>query len=217
MKKETIILLLVTAFFCACGSQNSQNAQVLPILGARKLMEKNVNGKTIVDTIYKKIPPFRLITQDGSAVSNHDFDGKIYVADFFFTSCPDICPVIQRNMLKLYQKYRNNRQVRLLSHTIDPDHDTSSKLKWYAKKLGVEDSQWEFLRGSKQVIFSLAKNDYMVSIDDDTKGPGGFAHEGYLVLVDKEKRMRGVYDGTNEQEINKLMKDMDILLAEHTK
>ncbi|MDB5142264.1 MAG: electron transporter [Mucilaginibacter sp.] len=132
-------------------------------------------------------------------------------------SCPDICPVIQRNMLKLYQKYRNNRQVRLLSHTIDPDHDTSSKLKWYAKKLGVEDSQWEFLRGSKQVISSLAKNDYMVSIDDDTKGPGGFAHEGYLVLVDKEKRMRGVYDGTNEQEIKKLMKDMDILLAEHTK
>jgi protein SCO1/2 len=217
MKKETIILLLVTAVFCACGSQNSQNAQMLPILGARKLIEKNVDGKTIVDTIYKKIPPFRLVNQDSSVVSNHDFDGKIYVADFFFTSCPDICPVIQRNMLKLYQKYRNNRQVRMLSHTIDPDHDTSSKLKWYAKKLGVEDSQWEFLRGSKQVISSLAKNDYMVSIDDDTKGPGGFAHEGYLVLVDKEKRMRGVYDGTNEQEIKKLMKDMDILLAEHTK
>jgi protein SCO1/2 len=217
MKKETVILLLVTAVFCACGSQNSQNVQMLPILGARKPIEKNVNGKTIVDTIYKKIPPFRLVNQDGSVVSNYDFDGKIYVADFFFTSCPDICPVIQRNMLKLYQKYRNNRQVRLLSYTIDPDHDTSSKLKWYAKKLGVEDSQWEFLRGSKQVIFSLAKNDYMVSIDDDTKGPGGFAHEGYLVLVDKEKRMRGVYDGTNEQEINKLMKDMDILLAEHAK
>jgi protein SCO1/2 len=214
MKKETILMLFVTAILCSCSDQNIQK---LPILGARKPIEKIIDGKTIIDTVYKKIPSFQLVNQDSLTVSTRDFDGNIYVADFFFTSCPDVCPVIQRNMLKVYQKYRNNHQVKLLSYTIDPEHDSALKLKQYAAKLGVEDAQWEFLRGSKKTIYSLAKNDYMVSIDDDTKGPGGFAHEGYLVLVDKEKRMRGVYDGTNEKEVNKLMKDMDILLSEYSK
>jgi protein SCO1/2 len=214
MKKATICILFLTAVICSCSDQNIQK---LPILGIRKPIEKTVDGQTTVDTLYKKIPPFQLVNQDSAKVSNHDFDGNIYVADFFFTSCPDVCPVIQRNMFKVYQKFRNNQQVKLLSYTIDPDHDSVLKLKQYATKLGAEGTQWEFLRGSKQTVYSLAKNDYMVSIDDDTKGSGGFAHEGYLVLVDKEKRMRGVYDGTNEREVSKLMKDMDILLSEYSK
>jgi protein SCO1 len=213
MKRNIISILVASAMVCAC---NNQAAQKLPILGARKLIVKT-DSKATVDTVYKTIPPFQLVNQDSLTVSNRNFDGKIYVADFFFTSCPDVCPVIQRNMLKVYLKYKKNQQVKLLSYSIDPEHDSAIKLKQYATKLGVEGEQWEFLRGSKQTIYSLAKNDYMVSIDDDTKGPGGFAHEGYLVLVDKEKRMRGVYDGTNEQEVNKLMKDMDILLSEYTK
>jgi protein SCO1/2 len=214
MKKETVLTLLITAILCSCSNQNDQK---LPILGARKPIEKTVDGKTTVDTVYKTIPPFQFVNQDSLAITNHNFDGKIYVADFFFTSCPDVCPVIQRNMLKVYQKYKNNQQVKLISYTIDAAHDNPSKLKQYATKLGVNGTQWEFLWGSKQSIFSLAKNDYQVSVDDDTKGPGGFAHEGFLVLVDEQKRMRGVYDGTNNQEVDKLMKDMDILLLEYHK
>jgi protein SCO1/2 len=207
-------MLLIAAIFCSCG--NTEN-QKLPILGARKPVEKTVDGKTLVDTIYKTIPSFRFVNQDSLAVTNHDFDGKIYVADFFFISCPDICPIIQRNMLKVYKKYKNNERVKLLSHTIDPKYDVPYRLKQYAKKLGVEGTQWEFLWGDKQSVYSLAKNDYMVSVDDNTKGPGGFAHEGYLVLVDGQKRMRGVYDGTDARDVDKLMKDMDILLLEYHK
>jgi protein SCO1/2 len=214
MKKETLLILLITAILCSCNIPESQK---LPVLGARTAVQNTVDGKTAVDTVYKTIPPFQFVNQDSLAVTNHDFDGKIYVADFFFTSCPDVCPIIQRNMLKVYQKYKNNQQVKLISHTIDAAHDNPSKLKQYAAKLGVDGTQWEFLWGSKQSIFSLAKNDYMVSVDDDTKGPGGFAHEGYLVLVDPQKRMRGIYDGTSDKEVEKLMKDMEILLLEYRK
>jgi len=202
------------AIFYSCSNAGNQK---LPILGARKPIEKTVDGKAVVDTIYKTIPAFRLVNQDSLAVTNHDFDGKIYVADFFFTSCPDVCPIIQRNMLKVYKKYKNNQTVKLISYTIDAKYDVPSRLKQYANKLGIAGTQWELLWGAKQEIYSLAKNDYMVSVDDDTKGPGGFAHEGYFVLVDQQKRMRGVYDGTNEHEVDKLMKDMDILLLETNK
>lgn len=214
MKKETLLTLLITAILCSCSIPQNQK---LPILGARTPVKNTVDSKTTIDTVYKTIPPLQFINQDSLAVTDHNFDGKIYVADFFFTSCPDVCPIIQRNMLKVYQKYKNNQQVKLISYTIDAAHDTPLKLKQYATKLGVSGTQWEFLWGSKQAIFSLAKNDYQVSVDDDTKGPGGFAHEGFLVLVDPQKRMRGVYDGTNEQQVDKLMKDMDILLLEYHK
>jgi protein SCO1/2 len=214
MKKYTKSILFIIVTLCSCGNNDIQK---LPFLGARKPIERTADGKTFVDTIYKTIPPFQLVNQDSSKVTNHDFDGKIYVADFFFTSCPDVCPIIQRNMLKIYKKYKNNRTVKLISYTIDTKYDVPHRLKRYAEKLGVEGTQWELLWGSKQEIYSLAKNDYMVSIDDDTKGPGGFAHEGYLVLVDRKKRMRGVYDGTNDKEVDKLMKDMDVLLLEYNK
>ncbi len=207
-------MLFIIATLCSCSNNDNQK---LPILGVRKPIERTVDGKTVVDTIYKTIPPFQFVNQDSSRVTNHDFDAKIYVADFFFTSCPDVCPVIQRNMLKVYKKYKNNQTVKLISYTIDAKYDVPSRLKQYANKLGIKGTQWELLWGSKQETYSLAKNDYMVSVDDNTKGPGGFAHEGYLVLVDAQKRIRGVYDGTNEQEVNKLMKDMDILLLEYRK
>src|SRR5580700_2026533 len=114
MKTKTILISLVTAMLCSCSNPDREK---LPILGNRQPVEKTVDGKVVVDTVYKTIPQFRLINQDSSVVTNHDFDGKIYVADFFFTSCPDVCPIIQRNMLKVYQKYSNNSEVKLLSHT----------------------------------------------------------------------------------------------------
>lgn len=214
MKTKTILIVLIAATLCACSNPDVEK---LPILGIRKPVQVTADGKTTIDTIYKTIPKFSFINQDSTVVTDHDFDGKIYVADFFFTSCPDVCPIIQRNMLKVYQKYSTNGQVKLVSHTIDTVHDRPWKLKQYANKLGVAGTQWEFLWGSKKSIYSLAKNDYQVSVDDDTKGPGGFAHEGFLVLVDEQKRMRGVYDGTSDEQVAKLMKDMDTLLLEYSK
>jgi protein SCO1/2 len=160
------------------------------------------------------IPAFHLLNQDSVTVTNKDFDGSIYVADFFFTTCPTICPIMHRNLLKVYTKYKGNKEVKLLSHTIDVKYDTPSRLKAYANKLGVEGTQWEFLWGSREAIYTLAQKSYLVSVNEDKNGPGGFVHQGYLVLIDKKKRIRGAYDGTLEKEVAQLMTDMDLLLKE---
>lgn len=164
------------------------------------------------DTI--TIPPFKLFNQDSTIVTEKDFDGVIYVADFFFTSCPTICPVMQRNLLKVYKKYKGNPMVKFASHTIDVKYDTPSRMKKYASKLGVEGTQWEYLWGTRDEIYALAERNYIVSAKEDKEEPGGFVHAGYLMLVDKQKRLRGAYDGTLDTDVKKLMEDMDVLLKE---
>ena len=172
----------------------------LPIYGEREAIERTVNGKTIVDTIYQTIPDFIFINQDSLPVTGNTLKNKIYVADFFFTSCPTICPVMHRNLLEVYNKYKGNPDVKLVSHTIDVKYDTPSRLKKYADKLGIEGTQWEFLWGTKEAIYTIAQNNYLVSVNEDSKEQGGFVHQGYLILVDKEKRIRGAYDGTKEED-----------------
>lgn len=193
------VLLLVVMAGCR------QKPARLPFL------QQEVNG---TDTTYRVIPDFRFYNQDSVVVTNRDFAGAIYVADFFFTTCPTICPVMHRNLLKVYQKYRGNPAVKFASHTIDVKYDTPSRMKAYATKLGVKGTQWQFLWGSREAIYGLAARSYLVSVAEDSKGPGGFVHQGYLILVDKQKRIRGAYDGTEERQVEQLMKDMDILLAE---
>ena len=174
-------------------------------------LQQEVNGK---DTLYKTIPAFTFLNQDSTVVSNKDFDGKIYVADFFFTSCPTICSVMHRNLLKVYEKYRDNPDVKLASHTIDAKYDTPSRMKDYAAKLGVKGDQWEFLWGTRDSIYAIAERNYLVTVGQDQKAPGGFIHQGYLVLVDKHKRVRGYYDGTVDEQVKQLLDDMDVLLEE---
>ncbi len=191
--------------------------KTLPIYGPHEPVERIVDGNKIIDTVYQTIPAFRFINQDSTFISNHNFDGKIYVADFFFTSCPSICPVMHRNLMKVYEKYKGNDQVMLLSHTIDYKYDVPHVLKKYAQKLGVDGSQWQFVRGTKDSVYTLAKQNYLVSVGEDGKAPGGYVHQGYLVLVDKEKRVRGAYDGTDSKQVDQLLNDMDILIAEEKK
>lgn len=169
------------------------------------------------DTTYRTIPAFKFLNQDSVVVSNTDFDGSIYVADFFFTSCPTICPTMHRNLLKVYKKFLNHPEVKLASHTIDVKYDTPSRMKAYASKLGIKGTQWEFLWGTRDEIYALAERNYLVSVGQDAKAPGGFIHQGYLVLVDKNKRIRGAYDGTVDSQVEQLLADMDVLLEEYKK
>jgi protein SCO1/2 len=208
--KRIIYLFLIAMVITAC----KETSRKLPIYGNRQAVNHTVDGKKIVDTIYQTIPAFSFINQDSVIISNHLFDGKIYVADFFFTSCPSICPVMHRNLMKVYEKYKGNKEVMLLSHSIDYKYDVPHILKSYATKLGVTGSQWQFVRGPKESVYGLAKNNYLVSVGEDNKAPGGYVHQGYLVLVDKDKRVRGAYDGTKTEQVEQLMSDMDILLAE---
>jgi len=208
------LIYLMLATLVVLQSCNSGAQRKLPILGEREPVERVVDGKTIVDTIYQTIAPFSYLNQDSVKVTDKDFDGKIYVADFFFTSCNTICPVMHRNMLKVYEKFQNNPEVKILSHSIDTKYDVPSRLKKYAGKLGIEGNQWEFVHGSSDSIYNVSAKNYLVAAYEDKSDPQGFVHQGWFILVDKDKRLRGAYDGTKPDQVDLLIDDMQILLDE---
>lgn len=212
MKDLKIALGGLLCLIMACTSKEKEK---LPILGHRQVVERTVNGKMVTDTIFQTVPSFAFVNQDSSLITDKDFDGKIYVVDFFFTSCPSICPVMHRNMLEVYKKFKGNPEVKLVSHTIDYKYDTPEVLKKYASKLGVEGDQWEFLRGTRDSVYTFAEKHYLTAVGEDGSADGGYIHEGWFVLVDKEKRLRGAYDGTKEDQVALLMNDMETLLAEY--
>lgn len=208
------LFLFILAGVFTLQSCTTGNQKKLPILGNREPVERNVNGKIVVDTLYQTIPPFSYLNQDSITVTDKDFDGKIYVADFFFTACNTICPVMHRNMLEVYEKFIDNPNVKFLSHSIDIKYDIPSRLKTYANKLGVKGNQWEFVHGSRDSIFNIAAKSYLVSAFEDSSNPQGLVHQGWFILVDTKKQLRGAYDGTKEDQVKQLIIDMGKLLKE---
>lgn len=208
--KVSIVFFAFTVL-SACESSPKR----LPILGERDTVSKVVGGKTVVDTVYNTIPDFSFVNQNGDTITQEAVKGKIYIADFFFTSCPTICPVMKKQMIKVYDKFKNNPQVAILSHSIDPAHDTPQVLHKYAADLGVEGTQWQFLTGPKEKIYAIGQGSYLVTAKEDNTVDGGYIHSGAFILVDKDRRVRGMYDGTTEEGTQKLMKDIEILLAEY--
>lgn len=209
---KTLILSVLALFTLQACSDRSEKK--LPILGYREPVENTVDGKTVVDTVYQTIPPFSYLNQDSVIITDKDFDGKIYIADFFFTACNSICPVMHRNMLEVYKKYKDNPNVKILSHSIDVKYDLPSRLKAYASKLGVESSKWAFVHGSRDSIYNIAAKSYLVAAYEDNTDPQGLVHQGWFVLVDTKKQLRGAYDGTKEDQVKQMMLDMETLLAE---
>jgi protein SCO1/2 len=204
------LLITQCSILIACNSSKEK----LPILGNREAIVKTVNGKQIVDTLYHQIPDFEFISQDSVKITQKDFAGKIYVADFFFTTCPTICPKMKTQMLRIYKKFKDNPKVAILSHTIDPRHDTPAVLKEFSKNLGIQNSMWQMVTGDKAKIYEIGQKSYMVSATDDPTQPGGIVHSGAFILVDKNRHIRGIYDGTEPERVNKLMEDIDTLLKE---
>ncbi|UFH57412.1 SCO family protein [Spirosoma sp. KNUC1025] len=187
----------------------------LPILGQREFITKVVDGKTVTDSVYQSIPDFKFVSQYGDTVTAATLKNKIYVADFFFTSCPTICPKMKVQLKRVYEKFKGNPSLLFLSHTIDPEHDSVSVLKEFADNLGVTGKQWLFVTGDREKIYDIGQNSYMVTAQADESAPGGVVHSGAFILVDKEKHVRGIYDGTTEEGADRLMKDIDRLLAEY--
>lgn len=203
--KNTLILLCILAVI-SCGKVKSDFE--LPILGRSEIVEKEVNGKLVTDTIYHTIRDFQFVDQDSSIVTNETFAGQVYVADFFFTTCPTICPVMKQQMLRVYEVYENHPEVAILSHTIDPQYDTVALLKDFADKLGVSSSKWHFVTGDKDEIYDIGERSYMVVANEDESAPGGFIHSGAFLLVDQQRRIRGVYDGTVPEQVDVLIHDI---------
>ncbi len=209
MKTLTLTLFCLTALFSNC--QNKK----LPYLGEPDLVKKNVDGKEIEEKIYPVIPDFEFQNQNGDKVNAKTFAGRIYVADFFFTTCPTICPVMKKNMLKVYEAYKTNPKVGILSHTIDPGHDSVQVLKTYAKDLGIAGSMWHFVTGDRDKIYEIGEKHYMVRASEDSTQAGGFIHSGRFVLVDEQKHIRGMYDGTTDSGTQQLIEDIGVLLKEN--
>lgn len=216
MTKGTFLLVIVLVFsFIFFTISCKKSVKILPILGERDTKNIVIDGKSKIDTIYHTIPNFTFIDQNADTVTNQAYKGKkIYVADFFFTSCPTICPKMKTQMSRLYRHFVDNEMVAFLSHTIDPRHDTVPVLKEFAKNLGVSGNQWRFVTGEKEKIYEVALKGYMATANEDSTADGGFIHSGAFILVDKNQRVRGIYDGTISEEVDELMEDIDLLLLE---
>ena len=159
---------------------------------------------------------FSLTNQNGITITQDDYTDKIYVADFFFTTCGTICPVMTSNMKKVQQAILLDNDIKLLSHTVMPEIDTVAQLKRYAVEKGVLNNKWNLVTGSKKEIYNLARKSYLVAKYDPTKEDGyGLVHTENFVLVDKQKRIRGMYDGTDDEDINRLLEDIVILKEEY--
>jgi protein SCO1 len=179
----------------------------LPIFG-----ERVVEG---TDTVYHVIAPFRFVDQDSVLVTNATFKDKIYVADFFFTSCRTICPIMKTQMLRVYKATAGMDDVLLLSHSIDPEYDTVALLHDFAGRLGVTSSRWHFVTGVKDSIYKIAQTSYFATALEDKTEPDGFIHSGAFLLIDKKGRIRGKYDGTKEEDVNRLITDIKKLRRDH--
>jgi protein SCO1/2 len=205
LRSGLVNLLLFSTLLVSCEAPPV--ARRLPHLG-----EPDVTAAG--DTIWPTVPAFRVRDQDSALVRPATFAGQVYIADFFFTTCPTICPGMQRQLLRVYANYKGDKRLAFLSYTIDPDHDSVAVLRSYARRLGVPTAQqWHFATAPRDTIFTLARQ-YLVSAQRDPSAPGGAVHSGSFVLVDAQRHIRGIYDGTNPQETERLLRELPLLLAE---
>ncbi len=161
---------------------------------------------------YHKIAPFSLVNQNGDTITQADYEGKIYVADFFFTTCPSICPVMTKNMTLLQEEFKNDPEVMLLSHSVTPEIDSVAVLREYADRKGVMDSKWNLVTGDRQQIYDLARKSYLAVKKNKYGGENAMIHTENFLLVDKEGRLRErSYDGTDVEDIEALIEDIYVL------
>ena len=210
--------LAATLLTTAC-TEPPKEAAKLPMMGERDVRPRADGGPA--DTVFATVPAFHLTDQARQVITKKTFAGRAYVTDFFFATCPGICPKMQGELLKVYTKYAKDPRVVFLSHTIDPAHDTIPVLLDYAQRLGITDAtRWHFTTTgahgeptAKDTVFQLARA-YFTAALPDKQAPGGFAHNGTFALVDDQGHIRGLYDSLNAQEVARLFEELPILLAE---
>ena len=184
--------------------------ETLPIYQPAEVNEKLVDSSIIHVSKYHKIADFKLTNQNGEKITQEYYKDKIYVADFFFTTCQDICPVMTKNMYQLQQELKNDNSILFLSHTVIPEIDTVEQLKKYAIENKIDESRWNLVTGDKKQIYELARKSYL-AVEDVEFGEFDMIHTENFMLIDKQKQIRGFYDGTNSEEIQRLLKDIEIL------
>jgi protein SCO1/2 len=208
--KNNCIVVLLIAFNFACSEKHEEKpALLLPVLGAKQ--PSNPEG---TDTIYHKISKFSLTNQYKETINETTTANKIYVANFFFATCQSICPQMSTQISRLQEEFKNDNDFLVLSHSVNPIHDTAEVLLTYAGKYKAIKNKWHFLTGNKKTIYDLAKNDYLVNALEDDGTPEGFLHSELFLLIDKQSRIRGMFDGTDSIEVNKLIEQIKLLKTE---
>ena len=206
---RTILSISLIIILTSCDSEKS----VLPILGQHDYETRTEAGKTISDTVHYTVPDFSFLGHRSVEINNNTIAGKVTIADFFFTTCPTICPVMSRNMKKISQEFLGKKNLTMLSFSIDAIHDSIPVLNKYASKLNVENENWHFMVCEKKKTFELAKG-FMISAAEDKNAPGGLIHSGAFILLDGQQRIRAYYDGTKEEDVDKAIADIKTLLDE---
>ncbi len=217
MKKPVLLLiiLLLPALVYLFFSTGKHGFMHLPIYYPEDTKTVVVDGKERTDTIYHTIPAFKFIDQDGDTITEKNVDGKTFVANFFFTTCPSICPKMMSEMGRLNAATEKTNDFLIISHSVNPVHDSVPVLAEYAKLIHANAKRWMLVTGSKKDIYDIAIDGYKLAVGEDARAPGGFLHSEMMVLVDKSKRIRGYYDGTDSAQVNKLINDIKILTAEY--
>lgn len=198
---------ILTIYLCVFSCKESTH-QSLPIYNPSdfnpELVDKSLQNKTKDHTV----SDFQLINQNGNAITQEHYKNKIYVVDFFFTRCPTICPIMTDNMVKIQNEFIDHDDVMLLSLSVTPEIDSISVLKEYATGKGVIDKKWHITTGNKAHIYNLARKSYFAVVENGDGGLQDFIHTPHFILIDKEKQIRGIYDGTNDDETHRIIEDI---------
>ena len=184
--------------------------KTLPIYQPYEVNEKLVDSSISYISKYHKISDFELINQNGEIITQEYYKNKIYVADFFFTTCQSICPIMTKNMLEIQEQLKNDKEILLLSHTVTPEIDSVQQLKKYALENRIDDDKWNLVTGEKKQIYELARKSYL-AVEDSEFGNFDMIHTENFMLIDKKRQIRGFYDGTDKNEIIRLLSDIEIL------
>jgi protein SCO1/2 len=204
----TLILIVVPVIAFAAATMLKNRYEKLPVYNST--VNTNVEDKNP-----HFIQTFTLTNQEGKAFSDAELNNKIYVADFFFTSCTSACPKMTKNLMLVQNALSKDNDVKLISFTVDPETDSAQRLKWYAGVFKIDPNKWNLLTGSKKEIYRLAREDFFVSASDGDGGPDDFIHSDKLVLIDKRKQIRGYYTGTDESSVEQLIHDIKKLENEN--
>ncbi len=197
--------LILVALLYVQKKQNPQPVRKLPYYGPPELSDKTQHT----------IPSFTFINQYNEPVTEKDVEGKIYVVDYFFVTCKSICPIMAKQMKRVYDAFHNDNDVLILSHTVNPEDDSVSVLKRYAEEHGVFDKKWLFLTGDKKHLYEMARKAYLLNAEEGDGGPDDFIHTQNFALIDKHGHIRGYYDGTDSVEVTRLIQDITVLKQEN--
>ncbi|MFV0248928.1 MAG: SCO family protein [Tenacibaculum sp.] len=216
--KSTFVFLLVfTAVGIPVYYHLVKKDDKLPVYNPKDINPKLVDVSIRNKTKNHRVGNFYLVNQNGDTISHKDYENKIYIADFFFTRCQSICISMANNMVELQKYYKNDDEVMFLSHSVTPVIDSISVLRAYADKYGIIDGKWNVTTGDKKHIYNLARKNYFAVLDEGNGDENDFIHTENFVLIDKQRRIRGIYDGTKKEKMQNIIEDINMLKKEQTK